>query len=123
MLSKNLPCKISAMECGRSSIFSKGFTIVEMLLVLIIVGMLATASLASFLDFRRDASITAVQNFLNNVKSAIAAKKTQMALRCGRPFSEWPRLQAILTNDITEGGATNASCTQAQIPEAQERRL
>ncbi|MEZ4815662.1 MAG: hypothetical protein R3A80_10720 [Bdellovibrionota bacterium] len=112
------------MSANARHLFPKpvlGFTMVELLLVITTVGIISIVALPKFLDFRTEARVATAQNYINHARSALANKKTQMALRCGS--TTWPRLEAILMNDITEGGAPGASCTPEQLPDGEERKF
>src|SRR5688572_897603 len=100
--------------------FSCGFTMVELLLVIVVIGLLGMAALPVFLDFRYEARIATSQNYINNLVSAIALKKSQIMLRCNQSNTVWPRLEAIEMNDVTEGGASSAHCTIQQIPNLED---
>src|SRR5688572_22092286 len=102
--------------------FSCGFTMVELLLVIVVIGLLGMAVLPVFLDFRYEARIAAAQNYINGLVSAITSKKAQIMLRCNQGPTIWPRLEAIQMNDVTEGGNSSAHCTLQQIPNPQDRK-
>jgi type II secretory pathway pseudopilin PulG len=100
-----------------------GFTMVELLLVIITVGIISVVALPKFLDFRTEARVATAQNYVNGMRGSLTAKKTQMMLYCNQNADTWPRLEAFLANDITEGGAVGASCTQDQIRDPIARKF
>jgi prepilin-type N-terminal cleavage/methylation domain-containing protein len=100
----------------------RGFTIFELLVVMFVISGLIAAALNYFFDFREEAKRTNAMNFVSYLQNAVKVKKDQMATRCGI-LDDWPRMEAIMQNDITEHGDMNAFCTSDQIPEVQERKF
>lgn len=99
---------------------NKGFTMIELLLVIIIVGSLAASAMPNFLDFRNDGRLAMISNILANWRVGLKMQKQQMIMRCGQPASAWPPTRNIFYNDVTNFGA---QCSTTQIPVADERRL
>ena len=100
-----------------------GFTMIELIAVIVVMGILGVGASGYVVDLRSEARKAAAVNFITYLQSAINAKKTQMAMRCGTKTSEWPRLQAIILNDVTEGGRAEAECTVDQFPNAEDRKF
>jgi prepilin-type N-terminal cleavage/methylation domain-containing protein len=104
-----------------------GFTMIELLMVIIIVAALGATALPQFLDFRKEAKFAAVKQFLGTMRSALKNQKAQMLLRCNASVNDFPLLAHIEMNDITHTGSGNfpsgATCTAAMIPNAADRKL
>lgn len=96
---------------------------IELLMVIIILSMIALIALPQVVDLKKDAQAASALSFISNLRSSIINKKTQIVLQCHQSADTWPRLDAILMNDITEGGSPLASCTPSEVPNTQERKF
>jgi MSHA pilin protein MshA len=94
-----------------------GFTLIEILMVVLLVSILAAVSIPQFIDFRSDAKNAATQSAVGTLRTAIVNQYAQSGVRCGA--AKWPDVTQLQNNDITKG--TNPPCTIAQVPSASDR--
>lgn len=113
--------KLIFMEKNKGIFINSGFTMIELLMVIAIASILSVAALPKFLDYRKEAYSASAESFVTSLRSAIAMKKVQMVMQCQQ--NSWPRLEAILQNDVTESGSAEAKCSLSQIPDSQARRF
>src|SRR5688572_16673488 len=94
-----------------------GFTLIEILMVLLLVGILTALGITQFVNFSTEARNNTVKANLKIMRNAIAVQNAQMRLRCGVTSTAWPTMAAIQANDIT----TSAQCTVAQVSNPADR--
>ena len=96
-----------------------GFTIIEMLMVILLVAILAGTAIPQFLDFRTEAKDAASKSSLGSLRTGIANQKGNMILRCGAGPGAFPSAASVNANSMVTGG----DCTAVQVPNTSEAQL
>lgn len=109
---------------------SSGFTMIELLMVMMLVAVLGAIAIPQFLDFRAEARIATLRQNLIAIRSGIQNQVQQTRLKCNAraiTTSYWQSLYGhILTNDITSsyGGSTASRlCSPAQVTNTADRKF
>src|SRR4029079_3742435 len=89
-----------------------GFTLIEMLMVILLVAILAAVAIPQFVDFRTEAKNAATNAALGALRTGIATQIGQMVLRCSAASGTLPLAAQIAANDITTGGVP---CTVGMV--------
>jgi MSHA pilin protein MshA len=95
---------------------SKGFTMVELVMVIMIVGVLAAVAIPQFQNYKAEAKVAATQHLLGAIRAAINNQTVQIQFRCGAAAGSHPTFAAINANTVIAHGCT----TPAQVPTAGE---
>jgi len=99
----------------------QGFTMIELLMVIMLVAILSSVALPQYLDFRKEGKFTAAKQAASSFNVGIKLQLQQARLKCGITHSNYPAIDSIAANDITAGASP--FCTAAQIPNSLERRF
>ena len=59
----------------------RGFTLIELILIIVVLGIMAALAIPKFLDMRADAKKAAVQGALGGVRSAVANYKSNQIVK------------------------------------------
>lgn len=81
----------------------QAFTMIELLMVIVLVGVLSSVALPQFLNFRNQGRKAAVQQALNTMRAGIANAKAQMRLRCNMPVTARIYQNPINQNSLVSG--------------------
>ncbi len=81
----------------RASKRQSGFTLVEMVIVIVVLGILAAVAIPKFFDFTTDAKEAAAKGSLGAVRSAIATFYAHSATPAGGGTATWPTLVELNT--------------------------
>lgn len=95
---------------------NRGFTLVEMLMVMLLVAILAAVAIPQFLNFQTEARNAATQSSLAALRTGIVNQRSQMILRCSS--TAWPPLADLSANDIT-----TSACTAGQVVSPADRKF
>jgi MSHA pilin protein MshA len=88
----------------------KGFTLIELIIVIIILGILAVTAAPRFLDLSSDARVSAIQGVLGAVNSSSQIAHAALLVRSGTVSIEGVVIQTDTgtIGDFTEGGDVEA---------------
>jgi MSHA pilin protein MshA len=75
---------------------NRGFTLIELVIVLVIVGILAAIAIPRFQNLTTDAKVKGLQGILGNVRSALIIYKAN-ALLTDPTVTGWPTLAQVRT--------------------------
>lgn len=98
----------------------KGFSLIEILMVLILIAVLAAIAINAFVNFRPEAEAASISANLKVLRTGIAVQYSQMQMRCASPAGTFPPLVNLNNNDITSGATP---CTIVQVPIESERKF
>ena len=103
---------------SRMAFGSRGFTLIEILMVLVLIAILVGVGVTQFTNFSNESRDATLRSNLQILRNAIATQNGQMRVRCNIQNATWPPLANLVANNITNGGTP---CTAIQIPNASDQ--
>lgn len=79
------------------------FTMIEVMLVLVVIGVLGAVAAPHFLDYRHETRHAAAAEIENNLASAIKLQTKNTIVRCSNGLMSNPPIEAVRANDVTVG--------------------
>lgn len=94
---------------------SSGFTLVELVIVIVVLGILSAVAVPKFFDFTTDAKEAACKGALGGVRSAVANYYAYTATPAGGGTPTWPSLVQLTTSNtvMAQGIPDNPYSTSA----------
>lgn len=110
------PSRADALVMKPSTACSRAFSLVELVVVILVIGILAGLVVARYSGLSDDAKASAVQSTLSGVRAGIAGYRTNQILAGGSPYPSLVQLTTVgtvLQDEIPVNPYNNQSAVQS----------
>lgn len=102
-----VPTALTTLEVAMTLNFvsdsKRGFTLIELAMVILLVGILSAVAIPMFIDFRTDAKNAATKGSLGALRSAVVVARAAIALREAASTPDYPTAAEFQTNKYAAG--------------------
>lgn len=85
---------------GQQACTHKGFTLIELVTVIVILGVLSVVALPVYLDYKNDARVAACKGALGGMRTAVENYRAWTATNAGGGNSGYPSLNQLMTPGV-----------------------
>ncbi|MCK5126526.1 MAG: prepilin-type N-terminal cleavage/methylation domain-containing protein [candidate division Zixibacteria bacterium] len=97
---------------------SRGFTLIELVIIIVVLGILAAIAIPKYQDISSDAKEAACRSALGGIRSGITIYYANQAVQTGN--ATWPGLDSLQTIGVVmqQDIPGNPYCTEANYPDS-----
>ncbi len=109
------------------SVAFRGFTMIELLMVIIIISTLGFSAVGEMLDFRKEGRLASVRMILSALRVGIKNQTQNVMLRCNAATPvRFTAMQVFVFNSVVNTSAIPSqatTCTTTHLPRAEDQRF